>query len=172
MSAKINLYSGIMAAAVETAVEPKEGYVYVVTKVTFQNEGSTTVGVTAGILGEKALISSRLLLANTAAGWEGTEVLEYGRSLEICANPQGSVRCIIEGYFLIDVAAYARFGAGSMDSDYARMGCLQIADSRLEKLTYLTLVELKRIRGILKAGSDADPGSDEATREIESELES
>ena len=57
-----------------------------------------------------------------------------------------------------------------MDEDFARMGCLSVSDSKLVRLTYLTLVELKRIRNILANGSDADPGKDEAAAEIESEL--
>ena len=172
MSAKINFFNELMASATATAVEPKEGYVSVVTKILFRNESASAGYVTAKsapLTGENSLVS-KALPAKRETGWEGTLVLQLGETLIVGATPLNSIRCIVEGYFLLDVPAHARKGAGAIDEDYARMGCLAVLDSKLVQLTYLTLVELKRIRIILANGPDADPGKDDASAEIENEL--
>jgi len=165
MSAKINLYSGLLNGSA-AAAEPKEGYVYVVTKVTFSNEGDGSCNVAAGRPGHPQLVS-KVLAGHKPTGWEGTEVIEYGESFMVSASPD-SVRCVVEGYFLVDVPAFARTGAGAMDADYAALGVLHTQDSPLAKLTYLTLVELKRIRMALESQYNGDVAADEAKREIES----
>lgn len=170
MSAKINLYSGLLVGSA-AAVEPKPGFVYVVTKITFKNEGDLAGNVAAGRIGLADLVSS-VLPAHRETGWEGTEVVEFGETITVSAAPAGAVRCIVEGYFLIDVPAFARYGAGAMDAAFAAAGALPTEDSKLAALTYLTLVELKQIRMTLAAqtGNGADRAV--AVEEIDRELES
>ena len=171
MSVKINFCNELVSGPV-TAVEPTEGYAHVVTKITFKNEGDTTAQASAQIMGgdEAITIVSKIILTKRESGWEDTQVLQSGQTLVVNASPAGAVRCIVEGYYLLDVPAHARKGAGAVDEDYARMGRLEVSDSKLVQLTYLTLVELKRIRNILANGPDADPDKNNAAAEIESEL--
>jgi len=173
MSAKINFCNELVTGPV-TAVEPTEGYAYVVTKITFKNEGDITAQASAQLMGGAVAvtIASRIIPTKREAGWEGTEVLQYGQTLVVNASPAGAVRCIVEGYFLLDVPAHARKGAGAMDEDFARMGRLSVSDSDLAKVTYLMLVELKRIRANLDANNDTASDYDAAIGEVESELES
>ncbi|MFA4972470.1 MAG: hypothetical protein WC683_07635 [bacterium] len=166
MSAKIHLYNALASG---TAVEPKAGYVYVVTKVTFENEGDVVGTVLAGCPGKANLVEGPIQ-PDRGRRWEGTYVVEQPDYLTVVAEPEGSVRCIIEGYFLVDVQVFARQGAGSMDEAYASAGVLQIQDSQLAKMTYLTLVELKQIRAILEAQSGHGPDRDAAAAEVDREL--
>jgi hypothetical protein len=169
MSAKINLYSGLVTGGSGTAVEPKPGYVYVVTKVTFRNESDNAGVVSAKSPGREPLVEASLP-ARRETGWEGTLVVEYGELLIVTASPSESIRCIVEGYFLLDVPAFARRGAGAMDEAYASDGAIEVKDSPLAKLTYLTLVELKRVRMLLEvqsgSGSDRDQAAEESDREL------
>ncbi|MFH2073520.1 MAG: hypothetical protein ABIJ75_11795, partial [Actinomycetota bacterium] len=105
-------------------------------------------------------------------------ILRHGETMVVNAAPSEAVRCIVEGYFLADVAGFARKGAGSMDEAYASDGAIEVKDTPLAKLTYLTLVELKRIRTILETeASNGIPTNigwtdrdfaDEIAREMES----
>lgn len=171
MSAKINLYGAVVPAGGGTAVEPKEGYVYVVTKVTFRNEGDLVGKVAAGVPGRNKLVDSNIA-AHGERGWELTEIVNYGESFVVSASPAGAIRCSVEGYFLIDVAHFAREGAGAMDADYAASGAIEVKDSPLAKMTYLALVELKRIRTILEGQSGLGSDRGRCAEEIDRELES
>lgn len=169
MSAKINLFNDLVTGSA-TAVEPKEGYVYVVTKISFKNESDSPGNVRAGVPGRENTCDA-VVQAGRETGWEGTFVLEYGENLIVAASPAVSVRCTVEGYFLLDVPAFARKGAGALDEAYTKSGAIQVMDSYLAKVTYLMLVELKRIRMTLD--SNATEASDRglAVEEIERELE-
>ena len=167
MSAKINLYNGLVTVPY-AAVEPKEGYVYIVTKIMFRSETDSIGNVSAGSPGHDNLVSTTLQ-PRRETGWDGTEVVKYGESLIVAASPAGGIRCVVEGYFLLDVPAFARVGAGSMDSAYAADGAIHTQDSLLARTTYLMLVEPKRIRMALEnSGADASLAAEEANRELES----
>lgn len=168
MSAKINLYSGLVPTT-GTAVSPREGYVYVVTKVTFRSETDSIGNVSAGSPGREKLVG-RTIAARGEVGWEGTQVIEHGEWLNVAAAPADSIRCVVEGYFLVNVPFFAAHGAGSMDEAYGKNGAIQTQDSSLAKLTYLVLVELKRMRASLDSNSTISSTKSMAEEEIEREL--
>ena len=168
MSAKINFFSGLVVAGGGTAVEPTDGIVYVITKVTFKSETDSVGQVGAGSPGKTKLVDTALQ-PRRETGWEGTYVVEHGSPFFVQASPPGSIRCVVEGYFLLDVPAEARRGAGAMDKAYAEDGAIQTQDSKLARMTYLMLVELKRIRANLEGVTGMDAG--QAAEEIDRELE-
>jgi len=168
MSAKINFFSGLVVAGGGCAVQPTDGIVYVITKVIFKSETDSVGQVGAGSPGKLQLVDATLQ-PRRETGWEGTYIVEYGSSFFVNASPVDSIRCVVEGYFLLDVAAETRRGAGAMDKAYAEDGAVQTQDSKLARMTYLMLVELKRIRANLDGVTGMDAG--QAAEEIDRELE-
>jgi hypothetical protein len=174
MSAKINFFSGLVPAGGGSAVEPTEGKVYVITKVLFKSETDTPGKVTAASPGKQKLVDT-MLVARHQTGWEGTYIVEHGERFVVQASPADSIRCVVEGYFLLDVPAEGRRGAGAMDKAYAEDGAIHTQDSKLARMTYLMLVELKRMRAILERGAETEGylqmDAAEASEEIDRELE-
>jgi len=169
MSAKICLYSGLVPAGGATAVESSTpGVAYVITDIKFLSETDSVGQVLATSPGENPLVDATLQ-PRRLTGWEGAYVVKFGHAFTMQASPADSIRCIVWGYWLLDIPAETRTGAGSMDAAYAEDGAIQTQDSKLAQITYLMLVELKRIRAILEGTTGMDKG--QAAEEVDRELD-